>query len=282
MPTAKFLILLSLAALGQAPQPPRSRIWVEAVNQVDGKIHLISCWLAADGKPRFDPREYPDFVAKSPSLVAKPKANPKPAKLDPNPRPDILSGPHPPQPAHRDDWPFPEKGVIESMMPRPVAGQGWYGGNVPKVIERGREPSKARPPDVHLTVIGTEPEQVAVRHALEADTNFQTLKTAMGDRLAIQYYGPTDPMVARVGLVDGGRPGVIIQDATGAERKRYHTDPGVIPIIAEIRKADPDYRPGREDEASSLGISGPAMLALAVGVGILVMLTAQQYKATHP
>ncbi len=100
------------------------------------------------------------------------------------------------------------------------------------MIEAGVEAPKAKPPDVHLTVIGVEAEQVKARARLQADPKFRALEAAMGDRLAVQYYGATDPMVARVGLVDGGKPDVVIQDSTGKERLRSHFDPGPESIVA--------------------------------------------------
>ena len=268
----KLALMFALAMTGQAPKSPgvagpaqpqklvaaiphsgdtlesSRREWIAAVSQVDGKTYLISAWRSADGSPRFDPREYPDFV-------------PRPG---PGPAPEPPAGPATPGP--RPSWPYPQLGVIKDKVPRPVAGQAWYGGNAVRSIEAADagEP-RSRPPDVHLTVIGSEAEQARARERLAADPKFRALEASMGDRLAVQFYGPADPMVARVGLVDGGKPDVVVQDASGKERRRFHADPGPDPIVAEIRKADPSYRPGRDDAGGVSIPSGATYFLLGVG-----------------
>lgn len=261
---SKWIILATIGllagAVGPHPcsaQPPNSaRQWIDAVNQVDGKTYRIAGWLDPAGQPHFNPSEYPQFVS---------RPGPGPAQPDVNPA-------LPAQPGPKPNWPFPQAGVTLSKIPRPVAGQSWYGGNAVKVIEAGMAAPKAKPPDVHLTVIGVEAEQVKARERLQGDPRFRALEASMGDRLAVQFYGPTDPMVARVGLVDGGRPDVVIQTADGKEQKRYHSDPGPESLIAEIRKCDPTYRPGRDDQGGGINISGATIFGGIVVVGLAVLI----------
>lgn len=141
--------------------------------------------------------------------------------------------------------PDPPTGVITEKLPQIQPGMAWYGGAPTPDFRPGIDPVGAKgKPDVYLTVIGKDVDRNGVIKALDDDPTYRALKTQMGDRLAVHAYDPTNPMVTVVNLPAGGKPDVVIQDASGKELYRRAADPGPGAIVREIRKADPSYKPG--------------------------------------
>lgn len=192
----------------------------------------------------------------------------------------------------RDDEPTPTKpksvaawatnGVNLDRFPALGPGQAWYGGNVPET--RGAiGATEQAGPDVFLTVIGADADRKPVVESLQKDPEMSALAAAMGERLAVHDYAPDEPMVADVGLPDGGRPDVVIQDATGKVRYRARSDPGPSAIAAEIRKADPKYNPANDPNGSEFQFfkdffnraedQAPILAALAILAAIFVWRT---------
>ena len=123
---------------------------------------------------------------------------------------------------------------------------------------------------VHVTVIGKDAEGIV--KAWEADPGFASLKTAMGDRLAIQAFtDPEDPLVKNVGLPNGGKPDVVIQEASGKVVYRAKADPGPAVIVGEVRKRDPAYDPNKDPSG---GLTGDASKIVVWGVVLAVLYLA--------
>jgi hypothetical protein len=217
---ATALILLS-AMLGQVPangHPPK--VWLDTTSPVDGKPIRIMGWIEA-GQVRFDPAQYPQFVAR-PAMVGAVGA----------------IGTTPPT------------GVIGSKFPAIHAGESWNGGNVVGATAEAKARSKSKSPDVYLTIIGPEKERDKVRTRLARDPEFKALARDMGDRLAVETYAPTNPLVADVNLPGDGHPDIVVLDASGKECGRFREDPGPSILAEAVRKADPSYHQGGERDAS--------------------------------
>lgn len=78
----------------------------------------------------------------------------------------------------------------------------------------------------------------------------------MGDGLAVQSFAADNPLVANVGLPDGGSPDVVIQTESGKVVYRSHSDPGASAIVGYLRERNDDYDPRRDPSggvASGLG-----------------------------
>lgn len=143
-------------------------------------------------------------------------------------------------------------GVAQSRLTPLPPGKSWYGGNVdarPAVGATGKPPNR-----VHLTFIGSQVEREAARKDLEASPDYQRFAAKMGDLLAVQDYGPENPLVADVGLVDGGKPDVIIQTTEHPlPLYRAHEYPGADVLVAQLRRADPRYDPSQDPDGSEGG-----------------------------
>lgn len=175
-------------------------------------------------------------------------------------------------PTHKSTIVSANYGLAKDRIPTET--REWAGGpaETPRLI-RGDPAVKDR---VHLTFIGDELTRKAARSALEANPSYRELAAAMGERLAVQDFAPTNPMVADIGLPAGGRPDVIIQDAAGTVTFRPKSPPDPARIVAEIRKADPNYR--AEDDPDGAAPSAAwldtvkADLEAYSGLGIVVVL----------
>lgn len=157
-------------------------------------------------------------------------------------------------------------GVSFEYLPKVRPGQSWYGGNVdyhPSVGAKGEPPNR-----VHVTFIGSQVEREAARKDLERSPGFQRIAESMGDNLAVQDYGPESPLVSEIGLVDGGKPDVVIQQTKGGRVMfRAHNYPGADVVVSEIRKADPAYRPSDDPDGKALDM-GIDMNVLMAEYGI--------------
>ncbi|WP_435005176.1 hypothetical protein P12x_003070 [Tundrisphaera lichenicola] len=224
--------------------PPKT--WLTAVSPLDGRHIQVFGWMEGTNV-RYRPEDNPQLYGRAPK--------PAPATAQP---------PHAAAPT----------GVIADKLPNVKPGASWYGGNAPHRAEAG---GLARKPDVFLTIIGPEAERRATVERLRRDPEFAQVADRMGDRLAINAYEPGNPMVAGVGLPANGRPDIVIQDATGKELNRHQADPGPVVLVAEIRKADPQYRPGLEPQADS-DIPREVWLGLA-GLAILFILRAKGHQS---
>ena len=121
---------------------------------------------------------------------------------------------------------------------------------------------------LHVTAIGPDADRVVAEW--RADPVFAALEESMGDSLAIQaFVDPSNPMVADVGLPDGGTPDVVIQTETGKVVYRARHDPGAAVIVGEVRKRRPEYDP-RMDPGSTGG--DMAKLAIWGGVALAAYL----------
>lgn len=168
------------------------------------------------------------------------------------------------RPAPRDDAPI-NYGLDPKKYPA-SKGKTWYGGNVPPKYGDATDKAKR----VHVTVIGKDAEGIV--KAWEADPGFASLKTAMGDRLAIQAFtDPEDPLVKNVGLPNGGKPDVVIQEASGKVVYRAKADPGPAVIVGEVRKRDPAYDPNKDPSG---GLTGDASKIVVWGVVLAVLYLA--------
>lgn len=211
------LILAAMIGQPGASAPPKQ--WIDTTDPRTGRAARILGWRDADGTARYDPIEYP-WMKPAPGPVGKPVAG------------------------------FPAGGVSFEKMPTVQAGAEWYGGNVHEAVgDAGERDEKT--PDVYLTVIGDDAQRAAVRARFEQSPEFRDTRDRMGDRLAVHFYPPSNPMVRKVGLVDDGRPDVVIQDANGNEVRRWHDDPGPGPVVAKVREADPGYRPGDHEKTKA-------------------------------
>lgn len=160
-------------------------------------------------------------------------------------------------------------------------GKSWYGGNVeykPAVGATGEPPNR-----VHLTIIGSQVEREAARKDLESNPDYQRFAERMGDLLAVQDYGPENPLVKDIGLVDGGKPDIIIQTtAHPLPLYRAHDYPGSDVLVNQLRKADPRYDPSQDPDGTEgpgldlsrfLGMpESPTEWAVVAGIGILLVL----------
>ena len=239
-----ILIAAMFAQLSSADSSPPNpahrpaKQWLVVTDPATGQPISILGWTGPDGRVRFDPQEYPQLAR-----------GPEPAHARPSP-----GG-------------YPPTGVVLEKIPAVSAGQVWRGGNIQASI--GASAETDRPPDVFVTVIGSKEERQRARAELERDAEFGQLRAAMGDRMAVHYYDPAAPMVKKVGLPDGGHPDVIVQDATGGEVKRWHENPGAGPVVKEVRKLNPDYKPGGKPVTEE---EGPWMKAGVVGIGFLITI----------
>jgi hypothetical protein len=68
----------------------------------------------------------------------------------------------------------------------------------------------------------------------------------------VNSYRPENPLASNVGLPNGGRPDVVVQDSRGTEVGRFAVEPQPAQVIAAIRKADPSYKPGGGKSSTSL------------------------------
>jgi len=137
-------------------------------------------------------------------------------------------------------------GVVAQKLPHLPPGGVWYGGNVGASKSGTVGATEDGGPDVYLTVIGSEAERKAVVEALARNPELSSIVSAMGDRLAVHDYAPDEPMVADVGLPNGGRPDIVIQNASGKVQYRAKDDPGPTVLAAELRRADPHYNPAND------------------------------------
>ena len=238
-------LILTVAMLAQPPTADRSaprptthpaRQWLAVTDPATGQPIRILGWTGPDGCVQFDPQEYPLLARRREPMPAGPAG-------------------------------YPPTGVVMEKIPAVSAGQVWRGGNVGASV--GATEQTDRPPDVFLTVIGTKEERRRAKAELDRSPEFQTVRAEMGDRLAVHYYDPDAVMVKKVGLPDGGHPDIIVQDATGGEVKRWHEDPGAEPVAQEIRKLNPNYKPGGKPAADA---EGPWVKAGVVGVAFLVTI----------
>ena len=174
-----------------------------------------------------------------------------------------------------------EYGVAENKLMHLAPGKNWYGGNVttrPAVGATGELPNR-----VHVTFIGSQVEREAARKDLEKNPEYQRIAAQMGDLLAVQDYGPENPLVKDVGLVDGGKPDIIIQTtAHPMPLYRAHSYPGSDVLVGEIRRADPRYDPSQDPNGSPLpgGLdlsrlfefpSSPTEWLIIAGIGCLLV-----------
>jgi hypothetical protein len=228
-------MLILMAMIGQPPAPmpayppavvskpgeiERARQWLLATSPIDGHpIHILG-WIEP-GTIRFSARDYPQFVPMpATATTSRPTTVPTGSVADFN----------------------KPTGVISSKFPPIHAGQSWTSSNAMGVIgETKNEPNR---PEVYLTIIGPKRERERVKARLERDPEFQAVSREMGDRLAVEAYDPTNPLVADVGLPDGGHPDIVVLDATGKECERFRDDPGPSILADAVRKTDPSYRPG--------------------------------------
>lgn len=132
-------------------------------------------------------------------------------------------------------------GVATSMIPRVT--RAWYGGNVttPAVVgASGRKPDR-----LHLTVVGAGAEQVVKRW--RDSESFRSVEGSMGDSLAVQAFDdPHDADALAPGIVQGGKPDVVIQAGDGTVLDRWRDDPGPDAVVGELRRRRPDYDPSRD------------------------------------
>jgi hypothetical protein len=185
----------------------------------------------------------------------------------------------------KSEAPSKNFGIDLAKLPSHPGGQAWYGGNVDYSAARGAAGEK--PNRVHVTFIGSQVEREAARKNLEGDPGFRYLSEAMGDYLAVQDYGPENPLVKEVGLPNGGRPDVIIQTTKGGRvTYRARSYPGADVVVHEIRKADPRYDPDKDPNGSGLdGLSAmlkylgandsmpeDVLIGLAGGVALVVLI----------
>lgn len=158
-------------------------------------------------------------------------------------------------------------GVERQNFPAVAKGKEWYGGNVSYKAAVGS--TAERPNRVHLTFIGNQVEREAARKDLESSPGYQKLAAEMGDYLAVQDYGAENPIVKDVGLVDGGRPDIVIQTTkSGKVTYRAHKYPGADVVINEIRKADPRYNPKNDPDGNTFGLGDLNTEELAIGAAI--------------
>lgn len=257
--------LILLAMIGQPPgQPARDshpdavvskpgepvKRWLDGTSPIDGRPCKVMGWMEGS-VIRYYPADNPHLYATAPApppVGSKPKPAPEPVGSKPKPTPEPVepkpaptappaTGPKPTTPA-----PTPPTGVLYDHFPKPLPGRAWYGGNTPNHASYGNgEPTR---PDVFLTIIGTSEHRAKVRADMETDPTLAEVVRKMGDRLAINDYAADNPMIADVGLPAGGLPDVVIQNAAGKEINRHADYPGPAKLAAEIRKADPQYKPG--------------------------------------
>jgi hypothetical protein len=255
------MLFLTLATIGQLPAADRpalprpvvskpgearAKLWLDVASPIDGHPMKILAWTEA-GQVHFDPRDYPQLV---------------PAKA-PEPQ---LQEPSAASPSN------PPNGVLFEKFPQVQAGHSWTGGNAPQAVTG--QVDKVTTPEVYVSIIGSKRDRDRVKADLARDPDFGKLMRDMGGRLAVEAYDPTNPLVAEVGLVNGGKPDVIVLDATGKEIARFADNPGAGPIAEAVRKADPSYRPGGGQHQPSGGI-GPGWLALA-GLALFAIFLSQR------
>lgn len=141
---------------------------------------------------------------------------------------------------------------------------------------------KAVKPDVFLTVVGaTGPEADAVLKKWESDPGFESVRKSMGGRLAVHAYPRGHAVIKGLKIEADGSPDVLIQHADGREAARFYTDPGASELVSQIRKADPDYKPGEKDrlpfdfkfDPTVENVSAAALLTFCfVGVATFVVV----------
>lgn len=175
-------------------------------------------------------------------------------------------------------------GVSHEKFPE-RQGREWHGGNVDFKTAVGA--SGEKPNRVHVTFIGNQVEREAARKDLEQNPEFQRIAAEMGDGLAVQDYGPENPLVAEIGLVDGGKPDIVIQQTKGGKvTYRAHKNPGSDVIVGEIRRADPRYSPERDpgggldlSQLLNFGTEGSPVsrehIAIGVVLGLIVLAVAK-------
>lgn len=269
--------LILLATIGQLasgegsqqyhPAATQARQWVDVLNPETGQPIRIAGWIGADGRPRFNPLEYPALAAAI-EAAGRPTTAPPPTP-DPGPVPGKVG-----------QGSYPINGVVQSKIPAISAGQVWRGGNVIEEAGPGAEGrDKGGKPDVYLTVIGSKEERARMRTRLASDPTFAAVRSTMGERLAVHDYPPGNPMVAKVGLPDGGKPDVVIQDASGGEARRWHEAPDPAEVVKEVRKLDPSYRPGGHGKEE--GEPPNVLLYVLVPAGATVFTLAMYFLITR-
>ncbi len=151
----------------------------------------------------------------------------------------------------KSDAPAQNFGIDLAKMPAHENGAAWHGGNV-EYRTAGAPGQKLN--RVHVTLIGSQVERESARKNLEADPGFRALAAEMGDGLAVQDYGPENPLVKDIGLVGGGKPDVVIQTTRGGRvfyRARSYAGADV--IVNEIRKANPQYDASKDPDGTTFG-----------------------------
>lgn len=192
-------------------------------------------------------------------------------------RPSTPAAPPAPDTA-ADDRPAPAQNFGLDLERIPKVPKAWYGGNVeppsgPRVI--GGPANR-----VHVTAIAPTQEAAdAVVAGWRANPRFAALEAEYGDRIAVKAYAADNPIVADVGLPNGGNPDVVVQDSAGKVRLRAAADPGAERIVSEVRERDPLYSPSNDPTPD-----GPSELtrnpALLVVLGVLVFLIVRKGKWT--
>lgn len=144
----------------------------------------------------------------------------------------------------------------ERMMRQPV-----YRAHSAEARQFVREAQAEAEPNarLHVTVIGTDAERAGVMKDLVTNPALVGLK----DEILVQDYAPEEwPVESALGF-QPGKPSIVIQTAKGPSDPKggkvvyrasdYSMGPEA--LAAEIRKADPNYKP-QSDPGPSTGISG--------------------------
>ena len=163
-------------------------------------------------------------------------------------------------------------GVDQSHFPRFEAGQHsktWG--------TAGDTTTATAKPEIYLTVVGQTGEAASAGlRAWELDPAFESLRKSMGSRLAVHAYPKGHPVIRNLKIEADGSPDVLIQDACGMERARYYSDPGVNAIVGQLRRADPNYVPGRSDQLAGDEPTRETVIAVGllafVGVGFVCLI----------
>jgi hypothetical protein len=154
-------------------------------------------------------------------------------------------------------------GVDHTRVPK---AREWRGGNDPEPASGPAPPPVDR---IHLTAIGPTVEKAEqVVRGWRTDERFRALEEEFGDRLAIQAFAATNPIVADVGLAAGGSPDVVLQLGSGKVVFRSASDPGPSVLVGEIRRRDPSYDSSRDPG----GMTTPNIVRIAIWVGVAALV----------
>lgn len=158
--------------------------------------------------------------------------------------------------------------AYESLPPAPVD---------PEPIEAPELPDPAG--KIHVTVIGSDADRAAVMRDLATSPALASRRP----RLVVREYRPDHWHVADVGFKVDGKPTIYVQTEDGIVRHRQDVYQGPAPLATALRKADPQYDPKLDPDASvspalhlkawELASKIPPTVWVLGAAGVLLILT---------